>query len=42
MEEDRYVYKTAYVPVNNGDNIRISTDVSTEGDYYRVVNVSII
>lgn len=36
------VYETAYVPVNNGDNIRISTDVSGEEDWYRIVNVLII
>ena len=36
------VYETAYVPVNNGDNIRISTDVSEGGDWYRIVNVLII
>lgn len=36
------VYETAYVPVNNGDNIRISTDVSEGGDWYRIVDVLII
>lgn len=36
------VYETAYVPVNNGDEIRISTDVSEGGDWYRIVNVLII
>lgn len=36
------VYETAYVPVNNGDNIRISSDVSEGGDRYRIVNVLII
>ena len=36
------VYETAYVPVNNGDEIRISTDVSVEEDWYRIVNVLII
>lgn len=36
------VYETAYVPVNNGDNIRISTDVTEGGDWYRIIDVLII
>ena len=36
------IYETAYIPVNNGDKIRISTDVSGEGHWYRIVNVLII
>lgn len=36
------IYETAYIPVNNGDKIRISADVSGEGDWYRIVNVLII